>query len=101
VWLRMSLSSFFFFSPFHVMLFLWYLRQKRHLQSTKDSNEKEGQNDNTDYVTISLTLLSMSIPKLCCHPLVSVSRYSAANHNHFCAVLILIVLAASWRHHGR
>jgi hypothetical protein len=74
------------------MLFVGDVQNKRHLQSTKNLHEKEGQDDDTDYVYISLTLSLMRTPKLCRHPLVSVSRYSDGHHSHFCSVLIVIFL---------
>jgi hypothetical protein len=52
------------------MLFVGEVQQKRHLQSMKNSSEKEGQDDDTDNVYISLTLSSTRTPKLCRHPLV-------------------------------
>jgi hypothetical protein len=83
------------------MLFVGDVQQKRHLQSMKNSGEKEGQDDDTDNVFISLTLSSTRTPKLCRHPPVSVSRYSDGCHSHFCVVLIVIFLEVSWRRHGR
>jgi hypothetical protein len=99
--LSLSLSTFFFFSPCRVMLFVCDVQQKRDLQSTKNWCEKEWQDDNTDWGYLSLTLSSMKIPKRCCHPPMSVWRYSDGCRHHFCAALIVIVLAASWRRHGR
>jgi hypothetical protein len=69
MWLSLSLSTFFFFSHCPVMQFIGYLRQKRHLQSTKNLHENKGQDDNTNSGNISLTLSSTRTPKLCRHPL--------------------------------
>jgi hypothetical protein len=75
------------------------VQHNRHLQSTKNSSEKECRIDDTDHAYISLTLSSMITPKECRRSIVTIRRYSDGCHNHFCAVLIVIILAASWHRH--
>ena len=75
------------------------VQHNRHLQSTKNSSEKECQIENTDHAYISLMLSSMITPKEYFRSIVTIRGYCDGCHNHFCAVLIVIILAASWHHH--
>ena len=106
--LSLSLSTFFFFSACRDMLLVWQftwrardVQHNRHLQSTMNSSEKESEIDNTNHAYISLTPLSMITPKEYCRCTRRIRRYRDGCHNHFCAVLIVIILAASWHRHWR